>query len=190
MQGISRMSKMRVAVVVVSALTFTTHLAAADDAPAPKDRDVAFKLSAGATVVSIGLVIAGASTGHATLTDAGLLSSLVTPSAGELYAGKLLTPGMGIRVLSAGVGLLGINEAHNCGWYVWPTGSCRNSGDITRALILIGAIGYATGTVYDIATTSRAVDDYNERLHLRVAPTVIPTGSSSPVVGLSLGGSF
>ena len=184
------MSKLPVAVAIVSALTCTTRLAAADDAPASKDRDVAFKLSAGATLVSIGLVVAGASTGHDRLTDAGLLSSLVTPSAGELYAGKLLTPGMGIRALAAGVELAALSEARNCGWYVWPTGSCRNSGDITQALILIGAIGYATGAIYDIATASRAVDDYNQRLHLRMTPTVIPTASSGPAVGLGLGGSF
>lgn len=185
------MSKMRVAFAIVSALTLTTRLAAADDAPAWKDRDAAFKLSAGATVVSIGLVVAGASTGHDTWIDAGLVSSLITPSAGELYAGKLLTPGQGIRAASAGIGLLGLNEALHCGFYVgWTTDSCRNSGDITRALILIGAIGYATGTIYDIATASRAADDYNQRLHLRVTPTVIPTASSGPAVGLGLGGSF
>jgi hypothetical protein len=184
------MSKLRVAVAIVSALTFTAHVVAADDAPAWKDRDAAFKLSAGATLVSIGLVVAGASTGHTTLTDGGLISTLLTPSAGELYAGKLLTPGMGIRVLAAGVELAAFSEAHRCGYYVWPTGSCRNSGDITQALILIGAIGYATGAIYDIATASSAVDDYNQRLHVRVTPTVIPTASSGPAVGLGLGGSF
>jgi hypothetical protein len=184
------MSKLPVALAIVSAVTFTTRLAGADDAPAVKDRDAAFKLSAGATLVSIGLVVAGASTGHDALTDAGLVSSLVAPSAGELYAGKLLTPGLGLRAASAGIGLLGLNEAHNCGYYVWPTGSCRNSGDITRALILIGAIGYVSGTLYDIATAGSAVDDYNQRLHLRVTPAVIPTASSGPAVGLGLGGSF
>lgn len=191
MHGRSRMSKLRVALAIVSALTFTTGLAAADDAPTWKDRDAAFKLSAGATLVSIGLVVAGASTGHDALTDAGLLSSLVTPSAGELYAGKLLSPGLGLRAASAGIGLLGLNEALHCGFYIYyPAGSCRNSGDITRALILIGAIGYVTGTLYDIATAPSAVDDYNQQLHLHVTPTVIPTASSGPAVGLGLGGSF
>jgi hypothetical protein len=186
------MSKLRVALAIVSAVTFTTRLAAADDAPARKDRDAAFKLSAGATLVSVGLVVAGASTGHDALTDAGLLSSLVTPSAGELYAGKLMPPGLGLRAASAGIGLLGVNEALHCGFYIYPTGSCRNSGDITRALILIGAIGYVTGTFYDIATATSAVDEYNQRLHLRVTPTVIPTASAGSAVGLGLGlgGSF
>ena len=58
------------------------------------------------------------------------------------------------------------------------------------ALILIGAIGYVTGTLYDIATAPSAVDDYNQQLHLHVTPTVIPTASSGPAVGLGLGGSF
>lgn len=105
MHGASAMSKMRVAVAIaiVSALTFTARLAGADDAPAWKDRDAAFKLSAGATLASVGLVVTGASTGHDALTAAGLLSSLVTPSAGEIYAGKLVTPGLGIRAASAGI---------------------------------------------------------------------------------------
>lgn len=184
------MSKLRLACAIVAAVTFTTRLAGADDAPAWKDRDAAFKLSAGATAVSIGLVVAGASTGDKALIDAGLVSSLVTPSAGELYAGKLLTVGMGLRVASAGIEILGINEALDCGLYVWPTGSCRNSDGVTETLIVIGALGYATGAVYDIATASSAVDDYNQRLNLRVTPTVIPTASSGPAVGLGLGGSF
>jgi hypothetical protein len=192
MQGRSGMSKMRVAFAIVSAVTFTARLAAADDAPAWKDRDAAFKLSAGATVVSIGMVVAGASTGHNTLTDAGLLSSLVTPSAGELYAGKLLTPGMGIRALAAGLELAAFSEAHRCGYYVlvWSTDSCHNSSDLTKTLLVVGALGYVTGTVYDIATASHAADDYNQRLQLRVTPTIIPTAASGPAVGLGLGGSF
>ena len=79
MHECSDISKLRVALAIVSAVTFTVGLAGADDAPAVKDRDAAFKLSAGATLVSIGLVVAGASTGRNALTDAGLVSSLVPP---------------------------------------------------------------------------------------------------------------
>jgi hypothetical protein len=31
------------------------------------------------------------------------------------------------------------------------------------------ALGYGTGMLYDIANAGREVDDYNQRLHLRIA---------------------
>ena len=181
------MPKVQVAVAVVAVLTLSTHLAAADEvAPEPRDRDAALTLSAGGTVASIGLMLAGQSTGTGAVTTAGLLSLLITPSAGEIYAGNLFTAGMGIRLGSLGAGLVGLIELVDCP--LFEAGGCSGGGG--AALLALGALGYATGIVYDIATAGRAVDDYNQRLHLRVTPTVIPTASSAPAVGLGIGGSF
>ncbi|HEX8112868.1 MAG TPA: hypothetical protein VF516_34290 [Kofleriaceae bacterium] len=162
--------------------------ASAEDAvPEAKDRYVAFALSAGGTGLSIGLVALGGKTGNNTLATAGLLSSLVTPAAGEIYADKLVTWGMGIRLVSAGVLVVGYAEAFRC---LFASEPCSTDPSAAGTMIAVGALGYATGVVYDIAAAGSVVDDYNRRLRLRVTPTVIPTASSSPAVGLGIGGSF
>jgi hypothetical protein len=182
------MSKMLVVVAVLGALTFATRLAAADDTTSgPKSRDTAFALSAGGTALSVGLVLVGANTSNGTLVGAGLLSSLVTPSAGEIYAGRPLTAGMGIRAASAVVTIAGISEALKC---VLDDHPCGNNEGLAVTLLGAGALGYATGIIYDIATAGTAADEYNRKFNLRVAPTVMQTASSGPAVGLSLGGSF
>src|SRR5678816_4144763 len=109
------MTRALVAIAMLSALTFSTRRAVAGDAaPELKDRDTAFALSAGGTAVSIGLLVAGVRNDSLTLASAGLLGSLVAPSAGEFYAGKLLAPGLGIRLLSTAVGLAGAMSATSC----------------------------------------------------------------------------
>ncbi len=182
------MSKSLVAVAVLSALTFATRLALADDsAPEPKDRGTAIALSAGGTLASVALVAIGAGAHNGALGAAGLISSLVTPSAGEIYAGRLATPGLILRVASAGVGVAGLLEAFKC--FGMESG-CTHDAGLADGLLVAGGIGFATGVLYDIATAGSAVDEYNQRLRLRVTPTVIPTASSGPAIGLGIGGSF
>jgi hypothetical protein len=183
MQGLSSVSKMRVTGAVLSTLMFTTRLALADPAPEPKDRSTAFLLSLGGTAASLSLVLAGADNSNEWLLGAGLISSLFTPAAGRIYAGCLFTPGLGIRLVSAGLAVAAFKEALD------DEGN-RGNNERTRVLFFAGVIGYASGIVYDIATVGRAVDDYNQRLRLHVTPTVIPTASSGPAVGLGIGGSF
>ncbi len=185
------MPRIQVAVAVVAVLAFTTRLAAADDvAPGSKDRGTAFWLSGGGTAVSVGLVLAGGSTHSSMLTSVGALASLVAPSAGEIYAGKMFTAGMGIRLASLGVGAIGAAELARCSFPLVEAGGCSGGAGGGVALFVLGALGYWSGITYDIATAGRAVDDYNQRLRLRVTPTLIPTPSSGPAVGLAVGGSF
>jgi hypothetical protein len=184
------MSKIQVVVAVVVVLAFTTRLAAADEAaPESKDRDTAFWLSGGGTAVSVGLLLAGAGTHNSALSSAGGLSLMVTPAAGEIYAGKMFTAGMGIRLASAGVAFIGAVELVSCSFPLVEAGGCSGGGG-GAALLILGALGYTGGVVYDIATAGSAVDDYNQRLRLRVTPTVIPTASSGSALGLGISGSF
>jgi hypothetical protein len=181
---------MHVEVAVLSALLFTipSRFAAADDAPPePKDRDTAVLLSAGGTLASATLLAVGVKTENGALAAAGLISSLFTPSAGEIYAGRLGTPGLGLRLISAGVTVVGLEEAFKC---FLASSPCQHDSGLAAGLIVAGGIGYASGILYDIATAGSAVDDYNRRMHVRVTPTVIPTASSGPAVGLGIGGSF
>jgi hypothetical protein len=181
------MSKMMVGVAAASALTFTTQLAFADEPPAePKNRDTAFMLSIGGTLASAAALAVGVGAGNGQLAAAGAVSSLFTPAAGEIYAGRLGTPGLVLRLVSAGVAVVGVQEAFKC---FLASSACQRS-EFAGAFIAAGTIGYASGILYDIAMAGSAVDDYNQRLHLRVTPTVIPTASSGPAVGLGIGGSF
>lgn len=182
------MSKMLVGVAVLSALTFTTSAAFADEPPAePKNRDTAFMLSIGGTLASAAVMAVGVGAGNGPLAAAGAVSSLFTPAAGEIYAGRLGTPGLAIRLVSTGVGIAGLHEAFKCFLVESP---CQHDPQAAGELLLLAGLGYASGILYDIATAGSAVDDYNQRLHLRVTPTVIPTASSGPAVGLGIGGSF
>lgn len=185
------MSRIQAAVAVVAVLLFTTRFAAADEVPSEsKDRGTAFWLSGGGTGISIGLALAGGFTHHATLSTVGGISLLVAPSAGEIYAGKVFTVGMGIRLASLGIGVIGAAELASCTFPLVAAGGCHGGGGSGAALLILGGLGYWGGIIYDIATAGSAVDDYNERLRLRVTPTVIPTASSGPAVGLGITGSF
>ena len=115
---------------------------------------------------------------------------LVAPSAGEFYAGKVFTTGMGLRLASLGVAFIGAAELARCSFPLVEAGGCSGGGGGGAALIILCALGYTGGVIYDIATAGRAVDDYNERLRVRVTPTVIPTASSGPALGLGITGSF
>jgi len=182
------MSKMLVGVAVLSALTFATQAAFADDSPAePKNRDTAFLLSAGGTLASAALVAIGAGTNNGALAGAGLVSSLFTPSAGHLYAGQLGTPGLVLRLVSTGVAVAGLEEALKC---FGQSGPCDHDPRHAGNLLLAAGVGYASGVLWDVVTAGHAVDNYNERIQLRVTPAVIPTASSAPAVGLGIGGSF
>lgn len=182
------MSKTLTIVTALSALTFATHLASADNpTPGPKSRKTAFALSAGGTALSVGLAVAGGYTNNGTLLGAGLLSSLVTPSAGEVYAGSPFTWGLGIRTVSAVVAIAGVNEGLKC---ILGGDTCHNNKPLAATLISAGAIGYATGIVYDLATAGTAVDEYNRKFNLHVAPTMMRTASSGTAVGVGIGGSF
>ena len=155
---------------------------------APKDETTALELSLGGTAASAALVIIGGETDSAGMISAGLLSSLLTPSLGEWYAGKLVTPGMGIRAASAVVTVVGIAASLKC---LDAEDSCHTDAS---APILLGAglLGYAGGTIYDIATAPREARRYNERhgLRLTLAPTPLRTPSGQATMGVGIGGTF
>jgi hypothetical protein len=170
------------------ALAALCRIAAADpgeDAP-HKDPTTAVLWSIGGTAASGALLIAGISGNNATLTTAGAISSLVTPSLGEWYAGKYLTAGMGIRAASTVVMFAGVAQAISC----WDSCSSGQSQDAS-AMVIGGLVGYAGGAIYDIATAGSAADDFNakHRVHAMFAPTVL-NPPSGPVMGAGLTGTF
>jgi len=182
----------KLAPLAVLAATLCTPLYAhADDGvsgEAPKNENTALALSLGGTAASAALVIVGGEANNGEMISAGLLSSLLTPSLGEWYAGKLVTPGMGIRAASAVVTVVGLAASLKC---LDAEGECHTDAS---APILVGAglIGYAGGTIYDIATAPREARRYNDRhaLRLTLAPTPLRTPSGQATMGVGIGGTF
>ncbi|MBV8760053.1 MAG: hypothetical protein JO257_22370 [Deltaproteobacteria bacterium] len=155
---------------------------------APKSENTALMLSLGGTAASAALVIAGGQLDNGGMIGAGLLSSLLTPSLGEWYAGELVTPGMGIRAASAVATIVGMAESLKC---LDAEGDCHT--DASAPVLLVGGlIGYAGGTVYDIATAPREAQRYNARhgLRLTLAPTPLRTPTGQATMGVGIGGTF
>lgn len=179
---------------VLSTLMITAQLAAAEDdaPPALKDRSTAFALSVGGTALSAGLSVAGIATGNEKLFVGGVLSSLVTPSAGEIYAGRYLTWGQAIRAVSAGVEIAGMVEAYRCfsAAFGFARPSCHDNPALASALLISGMVGYSAGIIYDIATAGSAVDRYNERHHLQITPVAGRTADAGSMVGVVIRGAF
>lgn len=152
----------------------------------PKNPGTALLLSLGGTAASAALVIAGGENDSAGMITAGLVTSLVTPSLGEWYAGKPLTAGMGIRAASAAATMVGFAQALSC---IDAEGSCQ-SADSAGVLIAGGLIGYATGTIYDIATAPRVARAYNRHHAVTLQPAMVRTPGGMTTVGVGIGGTF
>ena len=174
---------MKLAPLVLAALVLVPSAARADDAPTYKDPNTAIMLSGFGYAASVGLTIGGAvalandngdETFGTALVLAGGASSIVTPSLGHWYAGDILTPGLGLRVVGAGLATFAIFS---------------DGDDASIGLMLLGGALASGGTIYDLVTAGRAAHAYNAKHNLTLMPTVVRTASgSAPAFGL--GGRF
>lgn len=183
------MSKLVLAVTAAASLCVATaaHADPADSGDqGPKDPTTALELSLGGTAASAALVAIGAGAHSGGMVAAGLLTSLVTPSFGEWYAGKPVTLGMGLRVASTLVFIAGASEAFKC----IDSDNCQNNNNAAGALLLGGLVGYASGTIYDIATAPGAAREFNREHQIHVVPTYMRTPSGNAAMGVGIGGSF
>jgi len=183
------MSKLLTLAVAATALC-TATVAHADPAETgdqgPKDPTTALELSLGGTAASGALLGIGIGANNGGMIAAGLLSSLVTPSLGEWYAGKPITLGMGVRAASAFVLLAGLSESLKC----LDETNCTNDNKAAGELLVGGLIGYAGGTIYDIAMAPSAARDFNREHQIHLAPTYMRTPSGSATMGVGIGGTF
>lgn len=124
------------------------------------------------------------------LIGAGSASTLFTPMLGEWYADQWVTPGLELRGVGIGAGLIGIAA------YFTSGSPCQQFGDTclggaphdpkpATVLISIGAATYLGGMILDIVRAPGAADRYNER-HVEVVPTAVAGASGlHPGIGLS-----
>ena len=96
---------------------------------------------------------------------ASFATMLVAPSAGHWYAGKTLTAGMGVRALGGTVATLSL---------MLLVASDGEMPGVEEAFWL-GTITVGVGAIWDIATASSAVDQWN-RKHATVMPTALKLG--------------
>jgi hypothetical protein len=169
-----------------------TRVASADSTE-PNSPDFALALSAGGTLVSLGLLVGGwhdlehTTVGPklwATTSAIGLESTLITPSLGQWYAGKFMTTGLALRL--AGIAAGGLAALNIC--------SSENCHSDRSAVLLLGGLGvltYAVGVGWDIATVRTTTKEGNARRHAPViTPSVLTTPSGHAAYGLGLGGRF
>lgn len=171
------------ALATIAAVSLLPRVATAEEDS--KSPDLALALSIGGTAASVGVILAGLKGSSNGETELGLVSSMVTPSFGEWYAGKYLTLGIGLRAAGALSMIAGIAYSY-CND---SAGSCTET--FGHGLLAVGLAAYASGIVYDIVKAPSAADAYNARHHARttIGPTVL-TPPSGPVMGVGLGGSF
>jgi len=175
---------------VVLFVLLTCAIAHADD----KSRDTAKYLSGGASAVSGAVLLVGfldAPEGQVFDTPVlytGLALATVTPSLVEFYAGEWFTPGMGIRLASAGLAVYAIqNEQSEVRCDTASSASqpmCKQLKGAGIALIGVAAIGFVGGMWYDALDAGDAVDRWRAHNNIAVTPTV------GPVTGLSIAGTF
>jgi hypothetical protein len=183
---------LRAAALLMILMILGTRVASADSTE-PNSPDLALALSAGGTLVSLGLVVGGwheldrttvGSKLWTTTSAIGLESTLITPSLGPWYAGKFMTTGLALRL--AGIAAGGLAALNVC--------SSENCHSDRSAVLLLGGLGvltYAAGVGWDIATVRATTREVNARRHAPViTPSVLTSPSGHAAYGLGLGGSF
>lgn len=104
----------------------------------------------------------------------GLAMSAVAPSLGEYYAGEWFTPGMAIRIASAGLAVYAVRneeETVTCDIATMSGQTCRQLKGAGVAMIGLAAIGFIGGMWYDALDAGDAVNRWRARHGIMVAPT-------------------
>ncbi len=156
-------------------------LTPASPAPLPKDDGVALLLSLAGAVAPIAVYeLASGPTDDEFMRGLVLASAtmVITPSAGQWYAGRSGGWGMAIRFVGTATFLMTTASCYgyDCDW-----------GPIHQALGYGGLAVTAIGVLYDMTSAPRAVDEWNRKHATLSVPTLARVGSG---YGVALGGRF
>ncbi|HEY5938942.1 MAG TPA: hypothetical protein VIU61_30020 [Kofleriaceae bacterium] len=166
--------------LVILLLTTTITTASANPEPAEvKSEDVALGLSLGITTLSWGALFAATKSPAAG--TVGLVGIMLGPTTGHWYSGRIVTWGLGLRVVGAVAATVGLVQALG-------HGDCHDAcGSEPAGVILlpIGILAFAGGTLGDILTARGAAREYNEERRISIVPTVY-----AGTAGLGLAGRF
>jgi hypothetical protein len=186
------------AFLVVVGLVASSSRAHADDEG--RNPTLAQVLSGAGTAVSAGLVLSGfvftdnnGNQFNKPLLYAGIASAVITPSLGEWYAGEWLTYGMAARVIGAGVATFALTnemKTQACDNATTAGQTCTTLKGAGVALLGVAAIAFVGGMAYDVRDAGPAVDRWNERHGIMVAPTALATPQGNLAGGLAVMGSW
>jgi hypothetical protein len=138
----------------------------------------------GAILLTAFLAAPNADPYNAPLLYTGLVTAALAPSLGEYYAGEYFTPGLAIRVASAGLAVYAVqNEKMTTTCLDQPNAGtpCTTLKGAGVAMIGVAAIGFIGGMWYDTLDARDAVGRWRARHGVVVAPTTN---------GIALGGYF
>lgn len=157
---------------------------AAAETPAPEPVElrspkIALMLSLGTTLAAGIPLAAGARNDNQALLGTAAAMFVVGPSVGHWYAGEWINGGFVTRVVGAGLAAWGAAQTDVLG--------TDGDSDDGEGLIVLGALVYVGGGIYEIATAPRAAREYNRANQ--------PTVMIAPLVrentgGLALAGQF
>lgn len=167
-------------------------------AHAEKDEQTATLLSAVGAGVSGAVIVAGFVTApnaeriNEPVMYTGIGMLFLTPSLGELYAAQPLTWGMGIRLLASGLAVYTLQTQTTFTTCDDATSSqapkCEVFNSNAYPMLGIAAIGFIGGVWYDVLDAGDAVERYNKKHNLSIAPAVPTSSGAAP--GLTLSGTF
>jgi hypothetical protein len=161
---------------VVLILVLACAVAHADD----KSRETASYLSGGGAAVSGAVLLTSFMTAgkgevfNNPMLYTGLGLSVVAPSLGQFYAGEWFTPGMAVRIASAGLAVYAVHNEEatvtcdDAGTYGQTCKQLKGAG---VALVGVAAIGFIGGMWYDALDAGDAADRWNKRHNVIVTPT-------------------
>ncbi|MGE5185576.1 MAG: hypothetical protein ACM31C_26125 [Acidobacteriota bacterium] len=174
---------------------------APEEEPDSRSPRAALALSVAGAVVGSAAAVGGWAEGfdQHVGASAGLLAvASIAPSAGEWYAGRILTPGLALRAVGAvALGYLGVemgctigvaghqfSEGEPC-----PVSRLGGAGH-EEALLAIGAGSYVAGAIWDVANARDTARAYN-RAHARasVSPVVL-RGPAGLAPGFAIAATF
>ena len=99
-------------------------------------------------------------------------SALFGPSLGQWYAGKVITPGLGVRALGFALGAAAFGA---------------DDLDTAVGLLLISSTCILGGAIHDVATAPRSVREYNFAYATRMTPMIAPSVGADGRTQLKLG---
>jgi hypothetical protein len=146
-----------------------------DDGDDYKSPATAIGLSLGTTLAGAGMLAVASSLDSETLAIVGGTVLFVGPTAGQMYAGRVWNPGLGVRLAGLAVGGVGLWLAVRC------EDGCdnRDSREVGEVLALGGALAYAGGSIYESIDAGRAATRYNRSLTV----TPVPGGAAVSLSG-------
>jgi len=165
------------------------------EVPDPKSESTATMLAVGTTAAGFALFAIGVhggregSPGMATL---GVLSAIIGPSAGHIYAGETghavgMTVVRGAGLIAFAVGAIGMTSTTVADCIDCAPTHAHDDKASSERLMWIGGVAFVASTIYDIVDAPRAARRRNDKTKLvTFAPTVVGTSTGIvPAVGIN-----